>query len=129
MPKAAMLIGDGVSSYEAGEVWHLLDTRIHMPITKIQMRSFRGASLDKYTTLVMVSGGYPQLDSIQQKKLKDWVSKGNTLITIAGASRWLISKKLVKESKKGDVVFCHYSGHGGRLPDDNGDEEDGLDEL
>ena len=98
MPKAAMLIGDGVSSYEAGEVWHLLDTRIHMPITKIQMRSFRGASLDKYTTLVMVSGGYPQLDSIQQKKLKDWVSKGNTLITIAGASRWLISKKLVKES-------------------------------
>jgi len=98
MPKAAMLIGDGVSSYEAGEVWHLLDTRIHMPITKIQMRSFRGASLDKYTTLVMVSGGYPQLDSIQQKKLKDWVSKGNTLITIASASRWLISKKLVKES-------------------------------
>ena len=26
--KVAMLIGDGVSSYEAGEVWHLLDTRI-----------------------------------------------------------------------------------------------------
>jgi len=38
-------------------------------------------------------------------------------------------KKLVKESKKGDVVFCHYSGHGGRLPDDNGDEEDGYDET
>ena len=98
MPKAAMLIGDGVSSYEAGEVWHLLDTRIHMPITKIQMRSFSGISLDRYTILVMVSGSYTQLDSIQQKKLKDWVSKGNTLITIASASRWLISRKLVKES-------------------------------
>ncbi|MBL4606189.1 MAG: zinc carboxypeptidase [Flavobacteriaceae bacterium] len=97
MPKAAMLIGDGVSSYEAGEVWHLLDTRIHMPITKIQMNSFRRVSLDKYSALVMVSGSYTQLDSIQRKKLKDWVGKGNTLITIARASQWLISKKIVKE--------------------------------
>ena len=26
-PKAAMIIGNGTSSYEAGEIWHLLDTR------------------------------------------------------------------------------------------------------
>ncbi len=96
-PKAAMLIGDGVSSYEAGEVWHLLDTRVHMPITKIQMRSFRGANLDKYNTLVMVSGSYSALDSLQRQKLKNWASKGNTLITIASGSRWAIDKKLVKE--------------------------------
>jgi hypothetical protein len=38
-------------------------------------------------------------------------------------------KRLVKQSKEGDVVFCHYSGHGGRLPDDNGDEDDGYDET
>ncbi|MFK2819683.1 M14 family zinc carboxypeptidase [Flavobacteriaceae sp. LMIT009] len=97
-PKAALLIGDGVSSYEAGEVWHLLDTRVHMPITKIQMRSFRGANLDKYNTLVMVSGSYSQLDSVQRNRLKDWASKGNTLITIASASKWAIDKKLVKEA-------------------------------
>ena len=97
-PKAALLIGDGVSSYEAGEVWHLLDTRINIPITKIQMRSINRANLDKYNTLVMVSGSYSQLDSIQRQKLKQWASKGNTLITIAGASKWAIDKKLVKES-------------------------------
>lgn len=96
-PKTAMLIGDGVSSYEAGEVWHLLDTRIHMPLTKIQMRSFGNASLEKYNTLVMVSGSYNQLDSLQRKKITDWTSKGNTLITIARASKWAIDKKLVKE--------------------------------
>jgi len=38
-------------------------------------------------------------------------------------------RRLVRESKEGDVVFCHYSGHGGRLADDNGDEEDGYDET
>ena len=97
-PKAALLIGDGVNSLEAGEVWHLLDTRVHMPITKLQLRNFRKASLNKYTTLVIVSGSYRQLDSIQQQKLKQWVSKGNTLITIANASKWVIDKKLVKES-------------------------------
>jgi hypothetical protein len=96
-PKAALLIGNGVSSYEAGEVWHLLDTRVEMPITKIQMRSFKNANLDKYNSLVMVSGSYSQLDSIQRIKLKKWTSKGNTLITIARASKWVIDKKLVKE--------------------------------
>ncbi len=96
-PKAALLVGDGVSSYEAGEVWHLLDTRTKMPITKIQMRSIRNANLNKYNTLVMVSGSYSQLDSVQRQRLKNWTSSGNTLITIANASKWAIDKKLVKE--------------------------------
>lgn len=39
-------------------------------------------------------------------------------------------KKLVEESDPGDSVFCHYSGHGGRLRDDDwGEEEDGFDET
>jgi hypothetical protein len=37
--------------------------------------------------------------------------------------------KIVSESRSGDVVFCHYSGHGGKMKDDNGDEKDGHDEV
>ena len=95
-PKALMLIGEGVRSYEAGEVWHLLDTRVHMPITKIPMRNFDRANFDKYKTMVMVSGRY-SLTEKQQSKIADWVKKGNTLITIGTASKWAIDKKLVKE--------------------------------
>lgn len=95
-PKAAMLIGSGIRSYEAGEVWHLLDTRVHMPITKIPLRNFSRAKLDNYNTLVMVSGNY-QLTQKQQDKIKDWVKKGNTLITIGTATKWAIEKKLVAE--------------------------------
>ena len=91
-----MLIGNGTRSYEAGEVWHLLDTRVHMPISKIPMRNFNRTNFDKYTTLVMVSGSY-NLTKKQQEKIKVWVSKGNTLITIGTASKWAIQKKLVKE--------------------------------
>ncbi len=95
-PKAVMLIGNGVRSYEAGEVWHLLDTRVHMPITKIPMRNFGRANLDKYNTMVLVSGNY-YFSEKRLKKIKDWVSKGNTLITIGTATKWAVDKKLVKE--------------------------------
>ncbi|GGG49255.1 peptidase M14 [Croceivirga lutea] len=95
-PKAALLIGDGVSSYEAGEVWHLLDTRVHMPISKIPMRNFNRINFDKYNTLVMVSGRY-SLSEKQSEKLQNWVKKGNTLITIGSASKYVIEKEWVKE--------------------------------
>jgi len=106
--KVAMLIGDGVSSYEAGEVWHLLDTRVHIPLTKIRLNQFSRTSLDKYTTLVMVSGTYGQISEKDIKKIKDWVSKGNTLVTIGSASSWAIKKEVVSESlveTKKDSVF------------------------
>mmetsp|Transcript_6831 Transcript_6831/g.13341 ORF Transcript_6831/g.13341 Transcript_6831/m.13341 type:complete len:351 (-) Transcript_6831:1263-2315(-) len=38
-------------------------------------------------------------------------------------------KALVSASKAGDACFCHYSGHGGKLRDDDGDEADGYDET
>ena len=96
--KVALLIGDGVNSYEAGEVWHLLDTRIEMPLTKLRLNQFSGISLEKYTTLIMVSGSYNQLGKDEIKKIKKWVEKGNTLITIARGSSWVINNKLINES-------------------------------
>lgn len=37
--------------------------------------------------------------------------------------------QVVQNSTAGDVVFIHYSGHGGNVPDESGDEEDGYDET
>ena len=36
--------------------------------------------------------------------------------------------RLANDSKKGDVVVVHFSAHGQGIPDDNGDEPDGVDE-
>ncbi|KAL3769130.1 hypothetical protein ACHAWO_007871 [Cyclotella atomus] len=38
-------------------------------------------------------------------------------------------ERIARESQPGDTVWLHYSGHGGRLPDDSGEEEDGMDET
>jgi uncharacterized caspase-like protein len=37
--------------------------------------------------------------------------------------------RITHYSKAGDVVFVHYSGHGGRVRDLDGDEDDGFDET
>ncbi|EKM78772.1 hypothetical protein AGABI1DRAFT_92339 [Agaricus bisporus var. burnettii JB137-S8] len=38
-------------------------------------------------------------------------------------------KELVKDAKPNDYLFFHYSGHGYRIHDDNGDESDKWDEA
>jgi hypothetical protein len=38
-------------------------------------------------------------------------------------------KKLAAEASPGDALFCHYSGHGCSVRDDDGDEDDGKDEA
>jgi hypothetical protein len=38
-------------------------------------------------------------------------------------------EKLVAESQPGDFLYFHYSGHGAQIPDTNGDEKDGKDEI
>jgi len=94
--KAMMLVGTGVRSYEAGEVWHLLDQRVGMPISKIPIRNFDRVSLDTYTTMVIVSGSY-DFNEDQIKKIKDWASNGNTIISIGSGSKFLIDKGIVNE--------------------------------
>ena len=96
-PEALMLIGNGVRSYEAGEVWHLLDTRVGMPITKVRKDYFNRVDLDNYNTLVLVSGDY-QWEDKKVEQLKSWVSKGNTIIAQGTAVNQLIKYKIVQES-------------------------------
>lgn len=38
-------------------------------------------------------------------------------------------RAIVRQSRSGDTVFLHYSGHGGRVKDVSGDEDDGFDET
>ncbi|MEY3432699.1 MAG: hypothetical protein RL131_635, partial [Bacteroidota bacterium] len=61
-PEALMIIGTGVAASEAGEVWHLLDQRLQMPITKIDILNIGRADLSRYNTLVIVSGVYSLMD-------------------------------------------------------------------
>lgn len=95
--RAAMLIGTGVAATEAGEIWHLLDERLQMPITKIDLLTLGRVKLEKYNVLVMVSGNYSLIEKATIDKIKAWVQNGGSLITIKSATEWAIRQGMTKE--------------------------------
>ena len=96
-PEVAMVIGTGVAASEAGEIWHLLDQRLQMPISKIDILNLGRANLNRYNTLIMVSGNYNLIDKNLTDKIKVWVQNGGTLITIKSGSEWAIRNGFTKE--------------------------------
>lgn len=95
-PKVLMPIGNGVTAAEAGEAWHVLDQRLGMPITKVDLSNFGRVNLNNYNVLLMVGGNYPS-DKPTVDKIKAWVQGGGTLITLKTASEWAIRQGIVKE--------------------------------
>ncbi|MBO6881717.1 M14 family zinc carboxypeptidase [Winogradskyella sp.] len=104
LPKIALLVGDGMTSYDAGEIWHLLDTRYDIVATKLDTKSFGRADLSRYNTIIMVNSR-SGLNDNNTKKLKSWIQDGGTLVAYRSALRWLNSKELMKiDFKKNNNV-------------------------
>ena len=96
MPKVAVLVGDGINPSDAGEIWHLFDTRYDMHITKLDTRSFGRTNLSSYTDIILPASFGGALDKDDAEKLKEWVKDGGTLIGFRNAGRWLNSNKLLE---------------------------------
>ncbi|WP_052184181.1 M14 family metallopeptidase [Psychroserpens sp. Hel_I_66] len=92
-PKIAMIVGDGISPYDAGEMWHLLDQRYDIQLTKLDNSSLNRADLSRYNTIILPSG---RVDGSATKKLKDWVQEGGTLIGFRSVLNWLNGNKFLK---------------------------------
>ncbi|WP_111683672.1 M14 family metallopeptidase [Winogradskyella tangerina] len=95
LPKIALLVGDGMTSYDAGEIWHLLDTRYDIIATKLDTKNFGRADLSRYNTIIMVNS-FSGLNDGNTEKLKGWIQNGGTLVAYRNAVRWLNSKELMK---------------------------------
>jgi hypothetical protein len=101
-PKVAIIVGKGVSQYEAGEAWHLLDQRYGMAPSLIEMDRLNWMDLDRYNVIVMVNGGYGDLSEGTVEKMKRWLQDGNTLITTKYATRWAANNELTHVSFKSE---------------------------
>lgn len=102
-PKIMLLVGDGVSSYEAGEVWHLLDNRFGIPISLIDIDRFNHINLSRYNTIIMVNGNYSGISGSAREKLEQWIKDGGKIIGTKGGANWLIDQKLAHISLKKTV--------------------------
>jgi hypothetical protein len=109
LPKVALVVGSGMTSYDAGEIWHLLDTRYDIVATKLDTKNFGRADLSRYNTIIMVNS-YSGLNEGNTNKLKSWIQDGGTLIAYRNALRWLNSKKLMKiDFKKSSITAKNIS--------------------
>jgi len=93
-PKIALVIGDGIDPYDAGEIWHLMDQRYDITITKIELNRMARADLSNYNTII-IPNTYGSPDKNVIESLKTWTRSGGTLIGYGNALRWMSSEKLL----------------------------------
>lgn len=85
-PRVALLRGRYTSSLSFGALWHFFEQQLHYPVTNIDTDYFKNITLDQFDVLILPSGFYQgYLDESTLNKMKDWVSKGGTLIAIDNA--------------------------------------------
>jgi hypothetical protein len=101
-PEVALLVGTGLNSTEAGEMWHLLDQRFDMPITLLPVERLRNTNLSRYNVIIMPNGSYAAWGKDEAEKIKSWTSEGNTLIARGTAMTWLNSNEMVSFTFKKD---------------------------
>jgi hypothetical protein len=93
--KVAIIIGEGTNSYDAGEIWHLFDTRYNMKITKLDVKNLNRANLDRYTDIILPHSFGNAVNKSAAEKLKTWVRNGGTLIGFRNAANWLERNKML----------------------------------
>jgi hypothetical protein len=93
-PKIGLIVGEGIDYADAGEIWHLLDQRMDIQVTKLDLNGLGRKDISKYTTLIFpTTYGSPDKSTIE--KLKEWTRAGGTLIGYGNALRWMSSEGLL----------------------------------
>jgi len=102
-PKPAILTGNGVSSYNSGAIWHLLDRRFEIELSLIDNLDARSMDLDRYTHIFLPSGRYNAWDSTHVERLKTWVGEGGVLVAVGSSVRFLVNNEIAPISLKSNI--------------------------
>jgi hypothetical protein len=84
LPNVVLVTGPGTSAYGTGEIWHLLDTRVDMPITMVDSHNLKRLELDRYTHVIMTTplrapGAAAQLDAFVKSGGVLWLQGASTV--------------------------------------------------
>lgn len=94
-----MVIGDGINSYDAGEIWHHFDQVLEMPVAMVDAARISRMDLSEYTTIIMPDGNYTGLNN-SSNKIKEWVRSGGNLVAFRRANTWLQGKDIISAKLK-----------------------------
>ncbi len=100
LPRIALLAGAGASGTDAGEIWHLLDQRMNIPVTLLDPQVIGRTDLSSFNVMIMAGGSFPTIDSAGRASMIEWTGQGNTLIATEQAVEWAIQQRLATASLK-----------------------------
>jgi len=108
--KVALLVGNGITSYDSGEIWYLFDQRYQMNVTKLDLEYLKNVDISEYTSIIVPSTKV-KLDEETINKLMTWVKEGGTIIGYKNAVKWLSKNKFIElefESSKVEAKNISY---------------------
>ncbi|MFC4724102.1 M14 family zinc carboxypeptidase [Glycocaulis abyssi] len=97
-PEILLLTGRGQDVGAAGEIWHLFDHELNMPVSMIDISEFARADLSRYTHIILPNGGYGGLGEADAERLGQWTRAGGVLIGIQGGADFAIRNSLTAAS-------------------------------
>ncbi|MBS1914686.1 MAG: zinc carboxypeptidase [Bacteroidetes bacterium] len=102
-PEVALLTGTGVSSSDAGEVWHFFEQQLDYPLTLINADDIGRMNWKNFNVLIMPDGNYKFLaDKNVVASLKEWIRQGGKLIAVQNAVQQLAAGGWGIKSKDDD---------------------------
>ena len=86
--RPALIVGEGVSAYESGELWHQLDARWGLPVALVESDDLSRLPWHELTHLLLVSGSTSAFSDSERDRLRLWLREGGVVIATRGAAGW-----------------------------------------
>lgn len=102
-PRVAVVMGNGVSSLAAGEIWHFFEQQISYPLTIVDEQQLGQVNWKMLDVLILPDGNYKYLnDKENAGRMKDWIAAGGKLIAMQDALSQIASLDWGIKLKKTD---------------------------
>lgn len=107
-PRVLLAFGDGIQSFDAGDIWHLMDHQMHIPAILKQKDRLDEIHWPDYTHLVLPGGkdGGVGLDAKTTERVKRWVKEnGGTVIGIRQGAKWAQEELLGRRTTESQIGY------------------------
>ena len=102
-PNILLIAGLDMDWYNVGEIWHLLDQRMQIPVTISDRNLMQNTNFDRYTHIIFAGGRYKNYYPDFTEELDQWIIKGGTIVGIRQGADW-IQKNLLEINIKENLL-------------------------
>jgi len=94
-PRVLLAWDAPTQSQSAGWARFVLERRFGIAVSAVRVSAIDRADLDDFDVIVLPSGTYTPLGGEEAlRRMRDWIRRGGTLVTIAEASRWAAGERI-----------------------------------